>query len=177
MRLFEKVRNLLVQGKLTLGKNASLVINSGATEKEVDLNELINTLDNTSRVEVLSAAKTLTAADSGKTFMLALAAGFAVTLPAPALGLNFKFVVSTAPTDGDYTIASNGGDNIIVIGVNELDVDTGNNGPYDDNADLVTLVEDVAVKGDFVDVYACDGTSWYARGQTNADGGITTSTT
>lgn len=176
MRLHEKVNRVTVTQLLRLGKNALMqVVKSDGTEKDIDLNELINALDNTSRVETLAAAKTLTAADSGKTFFLGLAGGFTVTLPAPAAGLQFKFIVSVAPTTA-YIIVTNGGANIMIGGINELEVDTGDDGPYDDNADTLNFVASTAVVGDYVEMIS-NGTSWYFHGQTNADGGITTATT
>ena len=130
----------------------------------------------TSSVETLAAAKTLTVADdNGKTFFLGLAGGFTVTLPAPAAGCRFKFIVSVAPTT-EYIITTNGGADILIGGVNELEVDTADDGPYDDNADTINFVASVAVVGDFIEMIS-DGTSWYFNGQTNADGGVTTSTT
>lgn len=126
-------------------------------------------------VETLIAARALTADDNGKTFLLGLAGGFPVTLPAPAAGMRFKFIVSVAPTTA-YVITTNGGDNIMIGGVNELEVDTADDGPYSANADTLNFVASVAVVGDFVEMFS-DGTSWYFNGQTNADGGITLSTT
>lgn len=125
--------------------------------------------------EVLSAAKTLDEEDNGKTFFLALAGGFTVTLPAPQLGYEVEFIVSVAPTTA-YVIVTNGGADIIVAGINELEVDTTEDGPYDDNADTFNFVALVAVVGDRVK-FKCDGTKWYGYGQTNADGGVTMSTT
>jgi hypothetical protein len=125
--------------------------------------------------EVLSAAKTLTAADNGKTFFLALAGGFTVTLPTPSLGFECEFIVSVAPTTA-YIIAAAGGADIIVAGVNELEVDTTEDGPYDDNADVFNFVASTAVVGDRVS-FKCDGTKFYGIGQTNADGGVTMATT
>lgn len=126
------------------------------------------------KAETVSAANVITAAESGKTFFLALAGGFASTLPAPAAGLKYRFVVSVAPTTA-YTIVTNGSANIIKGGINELEVDTGDDGPYDNDADTLTFVANVAVVGDWVD-FESDGTSWFIRGQTNADGGITLTT-
>lgn len=128
------------------------------------------------RVETVTATNVITAAESGTTYFLDAAAGFTSTLPAPAAGLEYTFIVKTAPTSNGYIIASNGGGDVIVLGVNELEVDTGDDGPYDDNADAVTFVANVAVAGDRC-YFICDGTKWYGFGQTNADGGITTATT
>lgn len=122
----------------------------------------------------LDEARTLTAADSGSTVYLALAGGFTVTLPAPAAGLKFKFVVKVAPTTA-YVITTDSGADILIGGVNELEVDTSDDGPYDDNADTINFVASTAVVGDFIEMES-DGTSWYFSGQTNADGGVTTAT-
>jgi len=150
-------------------------IGATATPIKVQSNVLNLSPQSTGGGETLTAAKTLVAADSGKTFYLGAAGGFTVTLPAPVLGLKFEFIVKVAPTTA-YIIATSGGADIMIGGVNELEVDTGDDGPYDDNADVLNFVASVAVKGDFVQM-RCDGTSWYFYGQTNADGGITTATT
>ena len=146
------------------------------TEKSATVNQIANALSPAASVEDLGAARTLLAKDSGKTFFLALAGGLAVTLPTPAAGLRFKFIVKTAPSGGDYTVVAASGADIIIGGISELEVDTGDDGPYDNNADTITLNDGVAVVGDYVELIS-DGTSWYLNGQTNADGGITLSTT
>jgi hypothetical protein len=132
-------------------------------------------LNQSTRSETLVAARTVKAEESGMTFFLGVAGGFTVTLPAPARGLRYTFIVSVSPTTA-YIIATNGGADIGVIGVNELEVDTSDDGPYDVDADAISFVANVAVIGDYLDFW-CDGTKWYARGQTNADGGITSATT
>jgi hypothetical protein len=126
--------------------------------------------------EVLVAAETLTAERMrGQTYFLTLAGGFALTLPAPALGLNARFVVATSPTTA-YTIATASGANLIVGGINELEVDTSDDGPYSAVGDLISFVANIAVKGDWLSLIS-DGTSWFLTGQTNADGGITIGST
>ena len=129
-----------------------------------------------SPVETVAAANTITAAESGATFILSSATEFASTLPAPAAGLNYMFIIGAAPSGAAYTVVSNGGADVIILLVNELETDTTNDGPYDDNADTVTFADGVSVVGDWLQCVS-DGTSWFCRGSTNADGGITSSTT
>jgi hypothetical protein len=188
--LKERISDLFVTRFLRLGKNAEIkVTNSDGTESTVDLTEFAKldgltataaelnmAADNSANVETVTATNVITAAESGKTFFLSAAAGFASTLPAPAAGLRYKFVVATSPTSNGYTIATNGSANIIKGGVNELEVDTGDDGPYSAVGDLITLVANVAVVGDWLEVIS-DGTSWFLTGQTNADGGVTIGST
>ena len=51
----------------------------------------------TAPTESVTTTNVITAAESGTTFFLNLAGGFTSTLPAPATGLNYKFIVATAP--------------------------------------------------------------------------------
>lgn len=55
-------------------------------------------------VEVITADRTLTADDSGKTFLLGIASGATLTLPTAADGLNFDFMVVTTITSNNYGI-------------------------------------------------------------------------
>jgi len=126
-------------------------------------------------ISVTTATFTVQKAHSHAQIYLNRAAGIALTLPAPDGGLEYEFIVGTAPTT-DCTVSTFGGADIIVIGVNELEVDTSDDGPYDDNADVVTFKANVAIVGDFIKLKS-DGTKWYGVGQTNADGAITTGTT
>ena len=60
----------------------------------------------------------------------------------------------------------------MIGGINELEVDTTNDGPYDSSADTLTFVGGTAVLGDFVYMIS-DGSYFYVSGQANADGGVT----
>lgn len=124
------------------------------------------------KTETVTAANVITAAESGKTFFLALAGGFASTLPAPAAGLKFRFIVSVSPTTA-YTIVTNGSANIIKGGTIEI---AGTASPYINNGDLITFVANTAVVGDWVELVS-DGTSWFLSGMSSADGGITLGST
>lgn len=128
-----------------------------------------------SQAETVITTNVITASESGKTFYLSLVGGFTSTLPAPFANGKFRFIVAIAPTTA-YIIGTNGGADIMIGGINELEVDTSDDGPYDDNADTLNFVASKAVVGDFVN-FESDGTSWYFNGQTNVDGGITLSTT
>lgn len=128
-------------------------------------------------ISVTTATFAVTKAHAGAQLFLNRAGGIAFTLPSPTnlKGSRFQFIIGTSPTT-DCTISSYNGDNIIVLSVNELETDSTEDGPSDDNADVVTFKANVALIGDFLDFY-CDGTKWYARGQTIADGAITSGTT
>jgi hypothetical protein len=154
------------------GTETVLYVNEGSATS-ADFNPV---LGGVKKAADLTATNTLTAADSGKVLFLNDDTEFATTLPAPAAGLNFKFIVKAAPAGADYTIVTASGANIIIGGINELETDNTEDGPYDDDADTITFEASVAVKGDWVELVS-DGTSWYLTGQTKADGGITLSTT
>lgn len=119
----------------------------------------------------LTAASTLTAADSGRTFFLNSATEFVTTLPAPAAGLSFSFVVKAAPSGASYTIVTSGSANIIK-GVQFTAEDAGGSGDSGTADDTITFVDGQAVAGDRVDL-VCDGTNWFAYGFTKLVAGLT----
>lgn len=122
--------------------------------------------------EDTTAANTLTYSECGKTVWLNSATEFATTLPSPVAGCYFKFIVKAAPSGAAYTVVTASSANILIGGINELEVDTADDGPYDADGDTITFADGVAVVGDYVEMIS-DGTSWYINGQANADGGIT----
>lgn len=124
-----------------------------------------------------AATATLTANDSGKAFFLNLITGIAITLPAPTDGVEFTFIVGTAPTTANsgtgYVItnsAGTSGDNIVGMvlsaGGAPGDVESTLGG------DAVNFVADSAVLGDRVHLIS-DGTNWYATAYTAVAGGVT----
>lgn len=122
--------------------------------------------------EVLTAARTLTMADSGKDFFLATAGGFAVTLPAVATsaGFNARFFVRVAPTTA-YTIATNGAEQKLA-GLVFSGAGADEDSETDFTATTVSFVANTAVINDSCEIW-CDGAGWYARCFCNATGGIT----
>jgi len=122
----------------------------------------------TSAIEVLAAAKTLTAADNGKTFYLNVATGVAITLPDAAVGLKYKFVHgATAVTSNGHVISATDDDGDNIKGttiVNGSEVST-------TGADVITMTANAAIPGDWVSIES-DGTNWYVTGQAAAATGI-----
>jgi len=160
---------LIEAGTAVTSTAAELNIVDGVTATAAELNLAA---DLSAKFEAVTETNTLTAAECGKTMTLNSTTEFSSTLPALTAGCTFTFVVAGAPSGDDYNILSNGGSNIIVALVNELDTDTGDDGPYTTTADTVTFVDGTAVQGDWLECTS-DGTNWYCRGTTNADGGIT----
>ena len=119
-------------------------------------------------VSTLTTGTTLTAADSGKVFLLVQAgADRTATLPTAAAGLNFKFILKTAAAN-KWEIVQAGGTQDFVGTV----VDGAGSSDSAGAADtLVRFVGDTAAAGDQIEL-ECDGTVWYIRGACAAAGGI-----
>lgn len=137
--------------------NRVRVIPAGTGTTEVILQEA----GGASSYERLITTRVLTAADSGKTFGLALAGGFTVTLPtiASAPGFNARFVVEIAPTTA-YIISANAA---------ELDTIAGQVYPADGNAgdtetaftaDQMNFVANQSVIGDQANIQAVGTAGW-----------------
>lgn len=127
----------------------------------------------TQNTEVVAATNVITAAESGKVFFLNHATEFVSTLPAPAAGLNYTFIVSGAPSGASYTIVTNSSANIIL---GHVVCSAGGTGDSETSGgDTITLVDGQAVVGDRVDV-SCDGTNWFVRASCKVVAGITITT-
>jgi len=125
-------------------------------------------------IEDVTATNVITAAESGKTFFLNSATEFVSTLPAPAAGLDYTFIVKAAPSGADYTVVTNGGADIMIGMVTCATAD--DLGQADSNADVITFVGGEAKAGDWVKLVS-DGTSWYFSGACFVAEGITSGTT
>ena len=130
---------------------------------------ILQTPTYTPKMVVLAAAKTLVVGDSGTTFLLNLAGGFTVTLPALTYGLFYRFIAKTAPSTS-YLITSAAGDDIVGA------VYSASGGAEDTKTTLgddnIVFVGGTAVLGDSADVW-CDGVGWYCRAYCAAAGGLT----
>ena len=119
-------------------------------------------------VSTLATGTTLSAADSGKVFLLVQAgADRTATLPAAAAGLNFKFILKTAAAN-KWEIVQAGGTQDFVGTV----VDGAGSSDSAGAADtLVRFVGGTAAAGDQIEL-ECDGSVWYIRGSCAGAGGI-----
>jgi len=119
-------------------------------------------------VEVVTAADTLTAKDNGKTFFLDAAAGATITLPALAVGMRLKFIVTSVFATTNWIVASAEGDNIsgnlLVAGAHVA-------AAAEDQINFVATAESV---GDWIEVIAdTTNSQWIVTGVGALTGGIT----
>jgi hypothetical protein len=119
----------------------------------------------TPEVVTPTAATTLTAAQSGSIVALAQAAGYAVTLPSPAAGLNYRFVVQALFATTDWVItsaAANMYGSIMEAGAIQAVA----------GATTINLELGTDTIGDYIDVYS-DGVNWYVGGSTTQAASVT----
>ena len=120
----------------------------------------------------VDGAYTVTAADSGKVFMLSSTAGACeITLPTTLVeGLYYKFIVEEDTPTGVITIAA--GSAIIDMVMKDI-------GGNASNSTAATAVSNILIavatkQGDYIDMFT-DGTTWYAECMSSTDDKITTS--
>lgn len=124
---------------------------------------------------LLTAARTITAADHGATFFLGTAGGFAVTLPTAAAalrGLTLWFYVEVAPTTA-YTIVTGNSAEQLLSGL----VIASSGGDEDSEAAFtgttVTFVANTATIGDCCKIVSHGAVGWTATCFCNATGAMT----
>jgi len=142
----------------------------GATAAELNM-----AADNSANCEVVTAANVIAAAESGTTYFLNSATEFASTLPAPALGLRFTFIVSAAPSGASYTVVTNSSANIM-LGQVVTSQDAGGSADSETSGgDTLSFVDSKAVVGDYA-IFISDGTSWFVRAGCKVFNAITITT-
>ena len=126
------------------------------------------------KTELVGAARTLTADDSGKEFYLESSGGaFSITLPTGAGiedGVNYKFVVWEETPTGDITIAAG---SAIISGVNK---DAGGDAANSTAGTQVSnvILDTTAQRGDWVNFMAVNG-EWVIEAFSSINNGIQTS--
>lgn len=122
------------------------------------------------RIEVITAARVLTAADSGKLFILALAGGFTVTLPANSVvGFCCEFRVGIAPTTA-YIIAAATADTMAGSILSSSGAAEDTEGAA--TGDQLNFVANTALVGDRAE-FDIDGSRVFAMAVCSGAGGIT----
>ncbi len=159
MQLWKQIGNALVAKTMKFSKNAYMQwTNKIGSVTAIDLS-----------TETLTATRAVLPIESGKTFILSAATEFVTTLPLPAFGLRYTFIVGAAPSGASYTIVTAGSANIIK-GQAYIAADAaGDAGTADDT---ITFVDGQAVAGDMVKLFS-DGTSWFAKGFAAVAAGLT----
>ena len=126
------------------------------------------------KIEPITVARTLTAADSGKVFMLSSAGGaYSITLPTAASGvdgIHYKFIVEEETPTGAITIAA--GSAIISLVMK----DPGGNAS---NSTAGTQVSNIVIgtsaqQGDYINIMYAGG-SYYAEAMSGINNALTTS--
>ena len=141
-------------------------------EAQTLTNKVIDAPTGTVASEVVTATNVIAASESGKTFFLNSSTEFVSTLPEPAAGLHFRFIVTAAPSGASYTVATSAAAQILAGKVFGADGGAGDveNTP---TATTITFVDGASVVGDWAEVIS-DGTSWFALCYTSvATTGIT----
>lgn len=129
----------------------------------------LNVTRATDLTENVTATNVITPAESGSTFFLNSSTEFVSTLPAPAAGLHFTFIVTAAPSGASYTVVTTSSANIIKGQASIAADAAGDTGTADDT---VSFVDGQAVAGDMIEVW-CDGTSWLVKGRAAVAAGLT----
>ena len=107
------------------------------------------------------------ASDSGKIFMMNVATGCTLTLPAVAdaqEGWNCKVVVGTVTTSNNYIVTEKTASdtNVIISHMDILEIDSGDDGLHSAGHTTITF-EGTPALGDHCEIF-CDGTKYYAVG-------------
>jgi len=148
---------------------AELNILDGVTATAAELNMAA---DSSANIEVVTTTNVITAAESGKTFILNSATAFVSTLPAVAAGLRFTFIAgATQVTGGNHTIVPNASNDNTIYGEYLV---AGATVPASAEGSI-NWIADTILPGDRVDL-VCDGTNWYVSGMAAASGAITFTT-
>mgnify|MGYP003135727852 FL=1 len=141
------------------------------TEVTATASEINQHCDESANVETVTTTNVITAAESGKTFILNSATAFVSTLPPKAAGLRYKFYGgATGVTGGNHTIVCTNDDNTIhgqcmVAGALVAAADEGS----------INLVADKWLNGDYIEVFN-DGVAWHVSGMVVTSGGCTFTT-
>lgn len=144
----------------------------GLTATAAEINQWC---DESVKTETVTTTNVLAASESGKTCYLASATEFVSTLPAPAAGLFFRFIVAAAPSGASYTVVTNSSANIMLGHVLTSQDAGGTADSETSGGDTLSFVDSKAVVGDMAEFF-CDGTNWFVRASCKVFDAITITT-
>ncbi len=125
------------------------------------------------------ATKTLTASDSGSTILLDTAAGSVVTLPAPAVGLNYRVLVSVSVTSNAHSVGTDAATTFIGGGIQQMiDTTAVSEGQFADPASDVIISMNGTTTGGLIGTwleFTCiSATVWHCNGLVASSGTLAT---
>lgn len=119
--------------------------------------------------EVVTATNVILAAESGSVFFLNSATEFVSTLPAPAAGLHFTFIVTAAPSGASYTVVGASGTPIHgMVLSKDLNGATDSGATAGTGVLTLTFVDSKSQKGDSAEFWS-DGTDWFVVARTGGN--------
>lgn len=122
-----------------------------------------------SSIEIVTATNVIAASESGKTFFLNSATEFVSTLPAPAAGLRFRFIVTAAPSGASYTVVGASGTPIHgMVLSKDLNAGTDSGATAGTGVLTLTFVDSKSQKGDWAE-FVSDGTDWFVVAHTGGN--------
>ena len=129
-------------------------------------------MSNRVAVESVSAAKTLTADDCGKLFVVTAtgSATYALSLPAAAAageGWNASFNVISGSVAKTVTIDPDGSETVYLVGINAASSSFVDEVFFGEMSDIA-FKDDRVATGDRLRL-VCDGTNWWAEGYTSTE--------
>lgn len=161
MQLWKKIHDLMITKRLFLDPGAVV---SGLTNTGVEVPIALGV------VEARAAATTLSATvDNGKTILLNSTTAFATTLPAPAMGLRYKFIVTGIPGASAHTIVASGA--IIKGSVGSADLNAAADSPITTGGTTISFTTTAAV-GDYCELVS-NGVNWFLSGNISIQTGMT----
>lgn len=150
----------------TLEIASGATLSLAGTDLTATAAEINRTCDVSTRAVAAGGTLTLTeAAHGGKTILLDTAAGSVVTLPAPVVGLRFRFLVSVKPTSNFHQVKVAASTDFMAGAANILDLDGAAQGAFaadgtaDDNIQLNGTTKGGQV-GDLIEVEGISSTIW-----------------
>jgi hypothetical protein len=147
---------------------AEMALLSGLAATAAEINAKC---DNSANYEVVTTTNAITAAETGKKFILNTATAFVSTLPAPALGLEFWFYIgATAPTTS-HTVVTASSANILYGNISSPE-DAAGSVTVTAASDTITFVALKALTGDYAHVWS-DGTNYYVDGMCSVQDAMT----